>query len=322
MNSNAIVCIGEVLIDFFCKDAGVDLQEGSLFIKQAGGAPANVCASIVRLGGEALFAGKAGDDPFGRFLKHTLDELGIDTTMLLMDNRYPTTLAFVSLKLDGERDFVFHRGADAHLTEEELDEERLLSHSVLHFGSATALLENPFRSSYIALMEKAKKKGRFLSFDPNYRSDLWKGNETCFIQLARKGASLADFIKVSAEELRILTGLDDVKEGTAALHSFGANAVAVTLGKEGTFLSNGRCEELIASIPIQSIDSTGAGDAFTGAVLYQIAKAENPHHVLDDFKKLCHIISFSNKVGALVCTKVGAISALPSLEEVNSFQVD
>jgi fructokinase len=312
--SSSIVCIGELLIDFFCTDVDIDLVEGQNFQKQAGGAPANVCATIAKLGGVSHFCGKVGNDPFGRFLKKTLDDVNVDTSMLVLDHLHPTTLAFVSLKANGERDFVFNRGADAFLLEEELDKEKLNEASILHFGSATALLSEPFQSTYLNAMITSKEEGKFISFDPNFRKDLWKDQIATFIGLANKGIAIADFVKVSDEELAIITGTSDLSEGTKALHQLGARIVAVTLGKEGTYLSDGQISEIVPSVKVQSIDSTGAGDAFVGATLYQLA-LKNPKD-LQDFEQLKDMITFSNKVAALVCTKVGAIAAIPTIEEV------
>lgn len=315
----SVVCIGELLIDFFCKDVDIDLIEGRNFEKQAGGAPANVCATIVKLGGNALFTGKVGNDPFGHFLKNTLDGLNVDTSMLVFDHKHPTTLAFVSLKANGERDFVFNRGADAYLIESDIDKNRILEQQIIHFGSATALLDDPFQSTYLHLMLNAKEEGKLISFDPNYRGDLWKNKRDQFVELAKKGISIADFVKVSDEELKIISDKDDLKEGIRFFHQWGAKVIAVTLGKEGTIVSNGEKIEVIPSIKVDAIDSTGAGDAFVGATLFQLTKAEDPRKVLEDFEQLSKIISFSNKVGALVCTKVGAIAALPTIEEVSQY---
>jgi fructokinase len=315
--NTSVICIGELLIDFFCTDVDIDLVKGQNFEKQAGGAPANVCAAIVKLGGNASFSGKVGNDPFGHFLKNTLEEVNVDTSMLVLDDDYPTTLAFVSLKANGERDFVFNRGADAFLTENDLDKKRIMEAGILHFGSATALLADPFQSTYLNIMQAAKQEDKFISFDPNYRKDLWKGRRDDFIDLAQKGIAIADFVKVSDEELKIISGMNDIREGIAAFHQLGAQAVAVTLGKEGTLISNGQKIEIVPSIKVDSIDSTGAGDAFVGAALYQLALEEEPKRVLENFEQLKKIISFSNKVGAIVCTKVGAISALPTQEEVH-----
>ncbi|WP_026568420.1 carbohydrate kinase family protein [Bacillus sp. UNC41MFS5] len=318
--NTSVICIGELLIDFFCTDVDIDLVKGQHFEKQAGGAPANVCATIVKLGGSAHFSGKVGKDPFGYFLKNTLDEVNVDTSMLVLDDEHPTTLAFVSLKANGERDFVFNRGADAFLTENDFDKNRIKDAGILHFGSATALLTNPFQSTYLNVMEAAKEEGKFISFDPNYRIDLWKGRMNDFVDLAKKGISKADFVKVSDEELMIISGMNDIREGIAALHKIGASVIAVTLGKEGTMISTGKNMEMVPSIKVDSIDSTGAGDAFVGATLYQLARATEPKRVLKDFEQLKQIIFFSNKVGAMVCTKVGAISAIPTHEEVIGFK--
>lgn len=316
MSSNlSVICMGELLIDFYCTDIGIELMNGYHFEKKAGGAPANVCAAIVKLGGKATFSGKVGNDPFGHFLKKVLDDLHVDTSMLILDDSYPTTLAFVSLKEDGERDFIFNRGADAYLVEKELDQKKIANGSILHFGSATALLEDPFRSTYLKTMQHAKAQDKFISFDPNFRGNLWKDCDTEFVELATKGISFADFVKVSDEELRIISGVDDIDEGVSILHKIGAKAVAVTLGKEGTLISNGKNVEIVESIKVNAIDSTGAGDAFVGAVLYQLANTAELDKVLEDFVELKKIIYFSNVVGALVCTKVGAISAIPTYEE-------
>ncbi|MBL4963940.1 carbohydrate kinase family protein [Bacillus halotolerans] len=318
MRSQSVVCIGELLIDFFCTDVDVDLKKGRQFLKSAGGAPANVSAAIAKLGGDAAFAGKVGKDPFGYFLKQTLDAVHVDTSMLVMDEKAPTTLAFVSLKNNGERDFVFNRGADALFTIEDVDQDKLNQAKILHFGSATALLSDPFCTAYLRLMSIAKDKGQFLSFDPNYRGDLWKGRVSEFVSAAKRAIALSDFVKVSDEELEIITGAKDHEEGVNILHGIGAKMVAVTLGKNGTLLSNGKEHEIIPSIPVTSIDSTGAGDAFVGAALFKLAGTDKIQSVETDFEQLRDIVSFANKVGALVCTKIGAIDALPRMEEIEA----
>lgn len=317
--SSKILCIGELLIDFICLDINVDLTDGANFIKKAGGAPANVTAAISKLGGEAVFAGKVGVDHFGMFLKKTLDKVGVDTSMLILDSKSNTTLAFVSLKADGERDFIFNRGADELLKYDELDEKKVFDSKIIHFGSATALLGGPTKETYIMIMKASSEKDIFISFDPNYRVDLWKGRLQEFIELSRQCLKYSDFVKVSDEEVKIISGEEDTKAGVKVFHELGAKSVAVTLGKEGTLISNGKKMAIVESIKIQSIDSTGAGDAFVGAYLYQIAGHDDPISLLNDFEKMREVTAFANKVGAIVCTKVGSIAALPTLEEVEKF---
>lgn len=314
-----IMCIGELLIDFICQDIEVDLIKGENFLKKAGGAPANVAAAISKLGGESSFIGKVGKDPFGIFLKKTLEDVNVDTSMLILDENYNTTLAFVSLKHDGERDFVFNRGADELLKYDELNEDKIINSKVIHFGSATALLGGALKDTYLKVMKLAKRKDIFISFDPNYRFDLWKERKEEFIQNCRESIKYADFVKVSDEELKLITGEDDIKEGVKVLHKLGAGLVVVTLGKEGTFISNGSKMEIVKSISVKSIDATGAGDAFVGAVLYKIAQLNWPKELVSDYAALKEIALFANKVGALTCTKLGAIASLPTLEEVEQY---
>jgi fructokinase len=313
----SVICIGELLIDFFCTETDINLMEGKKFEKQAGGAPANVCAAIAKLGGKASICGKVGNDPFGSFLKKTLDEAGVDTSMVVLDPVHKTSLAFVSLQAGGERDFLFNRGADAFLSEQDIDEGKIKKAGILHFGSATALLEDPFRTLYFNMMKKANNEGKFISFDPNFRNDLWKINTEEFISLAKKAMKLADFIKMSADELELISGVKGVTAGLDALQETCEGLIAVTLGSAGTIVSNGREKKAVPSICVKSIDSTGAGDAFVGALLYQIAHSENPKMAAANMDLVTKMISFSNRIGAIVCTKVGAISAMPSLKIVN-----
>ncbi|TSI08282.1 carbohydrate kinase [Lysinibacillus sp. BW-2-10] len=314
--THSILCIGELLIDFFCNDRDVNLQQGQTFTKQAGGAPANVCAALAKLGGKAYFMGKVGADPFGDFLENTLQSLNVQTDYLLKDSNYPTTLAFVSLQGDGQRDFIFNRGADAQLDTEDISFEVLKSIKIMHFGSATALLPGPLQKTYLELLSLAKKNDCFISFDPNFRTDLWKGHEQQFTQQASECIAFSDFVKVSDEELILLTNETDLHKAVEVLHKVGANCIAVTLGKDGTFFSfNGR-STLIPSIHIDAIDTTGAGDAFVGALLFRLSKVDDWQTI--SFEEWEQIIQFSNKVGAIVCEKVGAIESLPTLEEVLS----
>ncbi|OMF88547.1 carbohydrate kinase [Paenibacillus sp. FSL R7-0337] len=318
-SKNTVLCVGELLIDFFCTEADVSLTEGRHFAKQAGGAPANVSAAIARLGGHSAFLGKVGADPFGLFLKQTLEEQNVDTAMLLLDPASPTTLAFVSRSANGERDFVFHRGADRLLRLEELDRAAVRKAAMLHFGSATALLADPFREVYMTLMDEAKTNGQFISFDPNYRDDLWTGRQEEFIALSRAGIAKADLVKVSDEELQLITREADRDAALDMLHEWGAGAVAVTLGKDGTLISSPDSRLLIPSITVKSIDSTGAGDAFIGALLCRISQLAHPADFTRSAELQRDFVTFANQVGAIVCTKIGAIAALPTLDEVQKY---
>ena len=308
---NKVFCIGELLIDFIGKDIGTGLKSGVNFEKKAGGAPANVSAAVCKLGGEAYFLGQVGDDSFGRFLVDMLKSLDINTEMTKMDGY--TTLAFVAIDENGERDFEFHRGSDGKYSFDNIDLEKINNNDIIHFGSATGFLDGELKNTYFKLLEHAKENNIFISFDPNYRDMLIQDLDK-FVEDCKSFIKYADFIKVSDEEIKLITKEDDIKEGVKKLHEFGAKFVAVTLGAEGTLISYGNNVEVIPSIKIKQVDSTGAGDAFVGGVLKRISEIENKKEI--DFDKWREIIAYGNKVGAITCTNYGAIDSIPTEKDL------
>ncbi|MFS0876947.1 carbohydrate kinase family protein [Solibacillus isronensis] len=308
-----ILCIGELLIDFFTTHTEVSIIEAKSFEKQAGGAPANVAATIAMLGGLAHFCGKVGDDAFGHFLKQTLEQAGVHTDQLIMDSSAPTTLAFVSRQKDGERDFIFNRGADELLSVEDLELQQLMTMDMIHFGSATALLSEPFSKTYEQLMQTLHLQNYFISFDPNYRADLWKGDSDLFIHKCEPFIEAADFIKMSDEELLLFARTENFEQAIEWLTQFNDKTIAITQGASGTMLIQDGQITNVPAFPVNSIDTTGAGDAFVGAVLYQLSKYEN---INLSFNEWITVIEFANRAASKVCEKVGAIDALSSLKEL------
>lgn len=308
-----VLCIGEALIDMICTDRGSRLADGQNFLKKAGGAPANVAAAIAALGGKVDMAAKVGKDPFGQHLIDLLNEMGVSTQWMIQDPNSFTTFAFVSLMEDGERDFYFNRGADGQLSVSDLAELNLNEYSIVHFGSATGFLPGPLQATYIDLLNKAKAAGALISFDPNYRHLLFPNNTNSFITQSWHFIQACDFFKLSDEEAMLITGLTSVQAAADALRAKTKAIFAITLGKEGTLLSTSQGTELIGSIPITPIDATGAGDAFVGAVLYQLLDtkaADLPSLSLDAWRK---IITNANKAGARTCEYMGAMEAFKHL---------
>ena len=311
-----ILCVGELLIDFFCTDPDSDLTRGEHFVKKAGGAPANVAVTLARLGKPAWLAGRVGQDAFGDFLEQTIRRYGVNTTLLKRDPIHPTTLAFVSVDRTGERDFIFNRGADAHHELADLGGLGPEDFAIAHFGSATALLEGTARETYCELLKRAKASPAFVSLDPNHRADLWPDRAGEFARTVLPLLEGVDLLKVSEAELAILTGTSDPEAGARLLHARGAGIIAVTRGSRGTWISNGSESAAVPSIPIHPVDSTGAGDAFVGACLSRISELADPAVIRTDFPRLVEITDFANRVGALVCTRTGAMDAIPTREAV------
>lgn len=308
-----VLCIGEALIDMICSDRGSSLSQGQHFLKKAGGAPANVAAAIAALGGKVDMAAKVGMDPFGDHIIALLKEMGVDTQWILQDPNYFTTLAFVSLMEDGERDFYFNRGADGQLHKEDLNNLVMNEYSIVHFGSATGFLPGPLQDTYLQILDKATTHNAIISFDPNYRHLLFKHQTQSFINQSWPFIEKSHFFKLSDEEALLITGVDSVPKAASVLRKRTNAVFAITLGKEGTLLSFGDHLEIIESIPIQPVDATGAGDAFVGAVLYQISTYTTSQLAKLALKEWKQIIFNANKAGARTCEYMGAMEAFKHL---------
>lgn len=311
MNKN-IFCIGELLIDMVCVD-NKGLKNGEKFEKKAGGAPANVAASISKLEGNAYFLGQVGNDFFGTYLIDLLNDLNINTEMAV--KKGSTTIALVGIDENGERNFDFLRGSDGEYSYDNIDTSKITSTDIIHFGSATGFLDGELKTTYFKLLEYAKENNIYISFDPNYRDTLITPDKLSqFIEDSISFLKLSDFTKLSDEELFLLTKENDIETGVNKLHELGVKVVTITLGSKGTYLSVNGQNIVIPSIKIKQVDSTGAGDSFVGAVLKQVSDFEDKKNIsFEDWK---NIITFANKVGAITCTNYGAIASMPTLSEV------
>ena len=309
-----ILCIGEALIDMICTDTGKSLSAGQNFLKKPGGAPTNVAAAIAALGGEVELAAKVGSDPFGRQLIEVMQSFNVSTKWMYQDTNFFTTFAFVSLMEDGERDFVFNRGADAELSRAEIEAIDLDDFAIIHFGSATGFLSGPLQAAYQGLLQRALQKNLFISFDPNYRHLLFKNNIQTFIDQSWNFLESCNFFKVSEEEATLITGAATLADAVKILNKKTNAIFAITIGKEGTMLSINQETITVPSIHVKAVDTTGAGDAFVGAVLYQLSKM---HQDLTDisFDNWKNIVHNANKAGARTCEYVGAMEAFKHLSD-------
>lgn len=308
-----VLCIGELLIDFIGKDINMGLANGVNFEKKAGGAPANVAASVCKLGGKATFLGQVGNDSFGRFLVNVLKSVDIDVDMTIMEGQ--TTLAFVAIDKNGERDFEFNRGSDGEYKFESIDLNKIDDNDIIHFGSATGFLEGELKNTYFKLLQYGAEKGMFISFDPNYRDALITEDKLAgFIEDCKAFTKYADFMKLSDEEIKLITGKEDLESGIDDLHDIGAKVVSITLGSKGTLLSVNGERTIIPSIKITQVDSTGAGDAFVGGVLKQVSSIQDKKNI--SFEMWKNIIEYANKVGAITCTNYGAIDSMPTEKDL------
>ncbi|XP_041004282.1 probable fructokinase-5 [Juglans microcarpa x Juglans regia] len=311
--SPSIVAFGEMLIDFVPDVAGVSLAESTAFLKAPGGAPANVACAITKLGGNSAFIGTLGDDEFGHMLVDILKKNEVNTDGVCFDPDARTALAFVTPKKNGEREFMFYRNpsADMLLKESELNIGLIKRAKIFHYGSIS-LISKPCRSAHIAAMKAAKEAGILLSYDPNVRLPLWPSADA-----ARDGIKSiwdqADFIKVSDEEVQFLTHGDPGKEDVVLrLWHDNLKLLVVTDGEKGCRYFTKSFKGKVAGFSVNTVDTTGAGDAFVGALLVSMAIDDTTSCIFHDEGKLREALTFANACGAICTTKKGAIPALPS----------
>jgi fructokinase len=308
-----ILCIGEALIDMICTDKGQNLSNGENFLKKPGGAPTNVAAAIAALGGNVELAAKVGKDPFGNQLIQVMKDFGVETKWMLQDEKHFTTMAFVSLMENGERDFVFNRGADGQLSNEDIAGINVEDFNIVHFGSATGFLNGPLKEAYKNLLQTARAKNIFVSFDPNYRHLLFPNDTENFIAQSWYFLQNCNFFKLSDEEALLITKATTVEDAAAILLEKTTANFAITIGAEGTMFGYNNTTTIIPSIKISPIDTTGAGDAFVGALLFQLCDktvAQIQQFSLANWTK---IITNANKAGARTCEYLGAMEAFKHL---------
>ena len=309
-----IITIGELLVDL----TQTHVDEGGVrhFAANPGGAPANVAVAASRLGASAGFIGKVGADTFGRDLRAVLEHDGVDVGGLYETAAAPTTEAVVSVSATGERSFSFYRspGADALLTEDEALAALAEAPRVLHFGSV-ALTGEPARSAVLSAVTAARAKGTLISYDPNYRASLWPDEATAVARM-REPLDRVDILKLSDEELPLLTGTADPEAGTERLSALGIQLVLLTLGSEGVFYRLGDRTGQVPGVKVSVADTNGAGDTFFGAFLRCLTRRDRGALSKLDTDTLEEMLDFANHAAALTCSRSGAIPAMPRLEEV------
>ncbi|KAI4351833.1 hypothetical protein L6164_006143 [Bauhinia variegata] len=317
-----IVCFGEMLIDFVPTVGGVSLAEAPAFKKAPGGAPANVAVGISRLGGSSAFMGKVGEDEFGYMLADILKQNNVDVSGVRFDSSARTALAFVTLRADGEREFLFFRNpsADMLLRESELDKNIIKQARIFHYGSIS-LIDEPCKSAHLAALNIATNSGCLLSYDPNLRLPLWPSAEA-----ARAGImsiwDQADIIKISEDEITFLTGGDDPFDDNVVLTKLfhpNLKLLVVTEGSAGCRYYTKEFRGRVTGVKVKPVDTTGAGDAFVSGMLYSIASDST---IFQDEKRLRKALYFANVCGAITVTERGAIPALPTKEAVLQFLLE
>ena len=311
-----VTALGELLIDF--TENGTSSQGNPLLEANPGGAPCNVLARLERLGKKTAFIGKVGKDMFGTQLKNAVEEVGIDTRNLIMDEEVHTTLAFVHTYPDGDRDFSFYRnpGADMMLKKSEVQEDLIRNSRIFHFGTLSSTHEGVREATRHAI-EVAKDAGCIITFDPNLRPPLWKSLDDARAEI-EYGMTKCDVLKISDNEVEFLFGTTDYDEGAKLIREkYNIPLVLITMGKDGSraYYKNLRVEAA-PFLQENTIETTGAGDTFCASSLNYVLE-----HGLDDLteENLMELLTFANAAASLITTRKGALRVMPSRQNVLDF---
>lgn len=307
--------LGELLIDF--TPNGENEQGMALYARNPGGSIPNMLAMYQKLGGKAAFVGKVGPDAFGDFLIEALAQTGVDTNHILRDQKVLTTLAIVSLLKNGDRAFHFYRkpGADIMLEKGELPLSFIKSARRFHFAGVS-LTDEPAREATLYAARQMKESGVFISFDCNYRESLWESEEEAR-QVLQDALPLCDLVKVSQEELTLLSSEEDLKKGAEYILSKGPKAVLVSQGEVGSNVYTENLHIFKPAFLVDAVDTTGSGDAFLGAILFELHALDKPLLQVTTLEWE-RLLDFGNAAGGLTATRRGGIPALPLREEIMS----
>ena len=308
-----VCALGELLIDF--TENGTSPQGNPIMEANPGGAPCNVLAMLNKLGYNTAFIGKIGDDIFGRQLRNALEEVGINTDGLVTDKAVNTTLAFVHTLPGGDREFSFYRnpGADMMLSEADVNEQLISDSRIFHFGSLSMTGEICEAATKKAV-NAAKKNGLIISFDPNLRENLWDSLDKAKEKI-EYGIANCDILKISDNEIQWFTGEQDYDRAVEKLRSRFRNIrlLLLSLGKDGSRAYSGENSAYAPAAPAKTIETTGAGDTFCGAILSKVLE-----YGLRDYsqQELSDMLSFANAAAAVVTERKGALRVMPQLEEI------
>lgn len=317
-----MVTFGEVVADVYRHG---EAQEGGMaLVARPGGAPANAAIAAARLGRASAFLGAIGQDIFGDYILDTLEREGVDVRHVSRpESRLRTTTAYVEFTASGDRSFTFYRtdpAADEALSAEQIPEAALSGAGVFCCGSIP-LIREPSRSAVHRAARLARGLEVPVAMDVNLRPHLWESLDEARGQIDPL-LELCTVAKLSDDELEPLLGTADPDEAADELLERGAPLVLITSGPEGAMYATARFRGHVAPFEVDSVDPTGAGDAFTAAALSSLLEGLGQAPLTKAIREetlVADAVLRGAAAGALACTGYGALTSLPGREELEKF---
>lgn len=310
---------------------GEYLMDGKVLDEQhiewgPGGAPANVIYGISQLSERTARTGlisSVGMDYYGDSLIKILQKAGINTSQIFQREEVPTTLAYIYPEQDGQKKIIFARAADKILLPSELDPNFFRDMFFFHYGSLSMTEQGPYETTFEAI-RLAQNNEAIVSFDPNYRQSFW-GNDRTYLAGKRiwEGIEKANIVKTSDQDVPFITGTDDIElSAQHILDKSPAEIVVITMGEKGCYyLTRSGMSDVIPAFKINFVESTGAGDAFTASMIYDVSLLIPQKRKLNEITQdeWNRIITNGNASGAIVASRKGTMDAMPSLSERDNF---
>ncbi len=311
-----LISIGEALVD--------QVKQGVKILgRYPGGAPANVAATVASLGGQSVLLTKVGDDDEGKLIIQALTDKGVDTRSVKVTDAHVTTVAKVQVDKKGQRTFTFDRrnASDLFFMKEDIDVTLFEAGDILHFGSVD-LVPSLMRKAHEFAIDLAKKNNLILSFDPNLRFNLWP-NPISLKEAVKEFMHDVDILKLTEEELNFIFPDMSLEDAIDIVFKARVKWVILSRGDQGLIAYHPKQKPIIVKgIKVKTVDTTGAGDALIGALLFQLLKAGISKDKLPNaIVKMKDGLTFANQFAALVCTKPGAMSALPTQDDLKKAKI-
>lgn len=309
-----IVSLGEPVIDF------IPVEDDGMLCYRAypGGGAVNVLAQASKMGARTLCIGTVGKDIFGEYLADSLRRQGIETDGLKYTQKKNTGIGFVRHDENGERSFLSYRDYDTDI--ELLDEKDsgLISEGKIFHFTGVSIAGKAQRRDTFAALKLAMDAGNRISFDVNYREQMWPEAESA-CEIFKKCIRCADIVKISEEERELLFPGMSNQECAEYMNPDHKKIIFISLGSEGCFYHYKYGSGIVPSLKVKAVDTTGCGDAFMGAILAQLAGYMEKGGFSIPEDRFRRLVQKANAAGAICATRQGALNAVAEKEEVERF---
>ena len=272
---------------------------GSNFKEVPGGKGANQAVAMARLNGNVSMIGKVGEDGFGQTLINSLKNDKVDTTYI-QTSKGATGVALITVDKNAQNSIVVSPGANFEVKEDDIDNN---IEAIKNSDIVVLQLETPLNNIKYAL-NKAKELNKYTILNP-----------APAVKLDDEIIKNVDLLTPNETELEIISGVsieteEDIQKAAQIMIEKGVKELIVTLGSKGSLYINKEKSMFKKAYKVEAVDTTAAGDSYTGALAVALSQDKNIEDAMD----------FASKVGALSVLKEGAQSSLPTLEDVKNFR--